>query len=290
MRIRLTDIYRNVRKMPNPRPPKPEWPGNPGGPQPPKGKDAQRKPQSQDACNHARRQEPPFGRIAPKTSPAHGWLPIGDRRTLTVFERIGCPSGLPRADEIPDGMMGTVVREMHRRFNSGGIHLSTLSPNVSPRELYEFMTGDFLRLEVTAAETPALHCFVYDAFRPDPWHENERRAVDYCIRLLLNRENRLHMFPNGRPITVNGHRDLSEPEFRRLMHAFRNAHSDIVCLQAEAIRTTVKDDRCLVQGKHLTGLCGEAHCRIAKGEWQVAFRREAHAWLIRSVRIEGIDL
>ena len=214
----------------------------------------------------------------------------GTRRTVTVFERIGSPHSLPRAEEIPDGLMGNLVREMHRRFNSKGIHLGTLSPNVSPRELYEFMTGEFLRVEIAAFDTPVMHCFVYDAFRPDPWHDNERRAVEYCIRILLQKENRLHMFPNGRPITMNGQRDLSESEFRRLMQNFRSSHCDIVNLHAEALRTTVKDDLCIVRGRHVTGLCSESACRIAKGDWQVEFRLEEGLWLIRSVHIEGIDI
>lgn len=216
--------------------------------------------------------------------------PLGPRAIQTVYERIGSPAGLPKADDIPDGMMGSVVKEMHRRFNGSGIHLGTLSPNVSPRELYEFMTGEFMRVEIAAFDTPVMHCFVYDAFRPDPWHGNERRALEYCIRILLQKENRLHMFPNGRPITINGHRELSESEFRRIMHAFRSSHSDIVSLHAEALRTTVKDDHCIVRGRHVTGLCSEAACRIAKGDWQVEFLLEEDMWLVRSVNIEGIGL
>lgn len=213
----------------------------------------------------------------------------GGKRTLTVFERMGSPTRLPKADEIPDGLMGSVVREMHRRFNGSGIHLSTLSPNVSPRELYEFMTGEFLRVEISAHDTPVIHCFVYEAFRHDPWTENERRALDHGIRILLRKEDRLHMFPNSRPITVNGHRDLTEPGFRRLMQGFRSSHSDIVCLHAEATRTTVREDACVVKGRHVTGLCNDTSCHIARGGWSVEFHRDGDVWLIRSVRIEGID-
>lgn len=208
----------------------------------------------------------------------------------TVFERIGSPPRIPSADEIPEGRLPEAVREMHRRFVSRGIHLATLSPNVGARELYEFMTGEFLGVRVATADSPMLHCFVYDAFRPDPWHTNERRAVDYCIRVLLQKENRLHMFPNGRPITVNRHRDLTESGFRRLMQAFRSSHSDIVCIRAEAVRTTVKDELCLVSGTHVTGLCSETCCNIVKGGWTVEFERSDAQWLIRKVVVEGVGL
>jgi hypothetical protein len=212
-------------------------------------------------------------------------------RRKTVFEKLGRPSDIRPVQALADGELGEALSEMHRRLNDQGIHISTLSPDVAPRELYRFMTEELMQVELCSADTPGMHCFVYDEFHPDPRHQNERTAVDLCIRLVLQKRNLMHMFPAGRPLRLNEHEKLGETEFRQKVHAFKSRYEDIVPVRIEATRTELRDDICRITGTHVTGLCLEGRCDRVKGDWQVGFRLDSQGeWLVTDVRIGGIDI
>lgn len=212
-------------------------------------------------------------------------------RRTTVFEKLGRPSDIRPLQGLADGEIGEALSQMHRRLNTQGIHITTLSPDVDPRELYRFMTEELMQVELCAADSPGMHCFVYDEFHPDPRHQNERTAVDLCIRLVLQKRNLMHMFPAGRPLRLNGYEKLGETEFRRKVHAFKSRYEDIVPVRIEATRTELRDDRCRVAGTHVTGLCLEGRCDRVKGDWQVGFCLDSQGeWLVTEVQIGGIDI
>ena len=209
----------------------------------------------------------------------------------TVFDKLGRPTDIPAFETLTPGMLPDAIEQLQRRLVRHGIYLSTVSPNIRDADLYRFMSGAFLSVQLTRAESPALHCFVYDDFHPDPFHENEQIALDYCIRLILQKKNLLHMFPPGRPLRLNQHRALQEQSFRQVVHAFKSRYEEIIPIQAQALKTMIRGDHCIVSGKHSTGLCSPTDCRLSKGKWWVEFRQEpGEDWRIINVQIEDIPL
>jgi hypothetical protein len=179
---------------------------------------------------------------------------------------------------------------MQERLFNHGIHLTALSPHITPREMYRFMTEEFLDVEMTDYDTPGLYCFVYDEFHPDPYYDNECTALDYCIRLILQKDNLLYVFPPGEPVRLNDHENLSDPAFRDLINRFKGRYTDIAGLSAEANKTVIKGDTCRVSGTHVTGLCTEEQCQIIRGQWMVEFKQNNEGeWLIYNIQIEGIQ-
>jgi hypothetical protein len=212
-------------------------------------------------------------------------------RRQTVFEKLGRPADIRPAGELADGELPGALTEMHRRLNAGGIHLTTLSPDVDPRELYRFMTEELMQVELCGADRPGMHCFVYDEFHPDPRQQNEHTAVELCVRLILQKKNLLHMFPAGRPLRLNGPERIGETEFRHRVHAFKSRYEDIVPVRIQATRTELRNDRCRVSGTHVTGLCLEGRCDMVQDAWQVGFRLDDNGeWLVTDVRIDGVGL
>jgi hypothetical protein len=211
-------------------------------------------------------------------------------KKITVFEKLGRPTDIRKMVNLSEGELPSAIEEMQERLFNHGIHLTALSPHITPREMYRFMTEEFLDVEMTDYDTPGLYCFVYDEFHPDPYYDNECTALDYCIRLILQKDNLLYVFPPGEPVRLNDHENLSDPAFRDLINRFKGRYTDIAGLSAEANKTVIKGDTCRVSGTHVTGLCTEEQCQIIRGQWMVEFKQNNEGeWLIYNIQIEGIE-
>jgi hypothetical protein len=209
---------------------------------------------------------------------------------IPVFEKLGRPTDIRKMEEISEGELPSAIEEMQERLFRHSIHLTALSPHITPREMYRFMTEEFLEVEMTDYDTPGIYSFVYDEFHPDPYYDNECTALDYCIRLILQKDNLLYVFPPGEPVRLNDHEHLSDPAFLDLINRFKGRYTDIAGLSAEANKTVIKGDTCRVSGTHVTGLCTEDQCQIIRGQWMVEFKQNNEGeWLIYNIQIEGIQ-
>lgn len=212
-------------------------------------------------------------------------------KTKTIFEKLGRPDDIKPLKDIEPENLATEISALLRRLNEKNIHLSTIRNNVPAEALYDFLSGEFLKVKITGHDSPGLHCFVYDEFHPDPLAENERIAIEYCIRLILQKKNLMHMFPAGRPIQLNGVKGLNDQALRKKIFEFKSAFTDIICISSEATKAVLKKDVCRITGSHTTGLCNDMLCSIIKGEWIVEFRlKKKNQWWIDNVRIDGINL
>jgi hypothetical protein len=209
----------------------------------------------------------------------------------TVGDRIGLLADFLPADEVPEGRLPMEIQRLRQRLQARRIHLATLSPNIDLRELYRFMTGPFLDLPLRETDGPGISCFVYDDFHPDPYFENEWTALECCIRPLLRQAPLLSFLPEGDTLLLNGEGPKLAEQWRTFISRFHLRHESIVSLRCEALKTTIREDRCEVFGRHTTGLCGQASCEIVQGHWRVdLLRTEAGHWTVRSLSIEGIFL
>jgi hypothetical protein len=210
---------------------------------------------------------------------------------MTVYEKLGCPGNIRRPADLTEEDLPNALKDLHVMLNEHGIHLSVLREDVGPREIYDFMTGEFMDVELNIHDSPGLHCFVYDAFHPKKRHENERTALEYCIRLILRKKNLQHMFPPGRPVKLNGHEGLTEQALRKRIHEFKSRYRDIVSIAAQTTGTIVTEDNCRVTGTHTTGFCEETKCSIVRGQWLVEFRRDPeNDWLLTNIQIGGVAI
>jgi hypothetical protein len=193
-------------------------------------------------------------------------------------------------NELKDGEVEDAIKFFQQKLNEKGIAISVLSPNVSPREFYRFLTEELLEVEMYDHFSPGMYCFIYDEFHPDPYYENENTAVDYCIRHLLRKQEWITLFDAAARISLNQYKDLSLQQFTDTVRKFRDRYREINCLSAEATKTTIRDQQCIVEGYQETGLCTEFQCHILKGFWEVSFSlAEDGLWQVTSIKLEGID-
>ena len=217
-------------------------------------------------------------------------IPIA-KKTQTIFEKLGRPTDIKPLRDIKPEELPTEINSMLRRLNEHNIHLSTIRNNIPAETLYEFLSGEFLKVQLTWYDSPGLHCFVYDEFHPDQSTENERMANEYCIKLILQKKNLMHMFPAGRPMQLNGTKGLNDQALRKKIFEFKSAYADIVCISSETTKTVMLKDKCRITGRHTTALCNDELCSIIKGEWMVEFHlKKKNQWLITKVNIDGLNL
>lgn len=210
---------------------------------------------------------------------------------VRVGDRVGPLHDFCPADSVPEGRLQAELARLQERFHDRGIHLATLSPNFDPRDIYRFMLGEFLELPMRDIEHPGIYCFVYDDFYPDPYYENEWIALECCIRPILNLAPIPSFLPDGGRITLNGHEGLDEEECRERISRLHERYTEIVPLHCEAVKTTIRGDRCQVSGRHETGLCEASECRIVRGSWMVELQRvDGGDWQVITVTVEGFAL
>lgn len=210
-------------------------------------------------------------------------------RLVTVGEIIGNHQ-FPPAAELKDGEIQDAIKAMQKKLNENGIAVSVLSPNISGRELYRFMTEELPAVEMFDHFSPGIYCFIYDEFHPDPYYENENTAVNYCIQHILRKQEWFMLFDAAEKLNFNQHEGLTANQFSELMKKFRSHYTEINSLCIESTKTTIRDRYCVVQGYHETGLCTEEQCHIMKGNWEVEFMMgDGHQWLVTSIKMEGIS-
>jgi hypothetical protein len=210
---------------------------------------------------------------------------------IKISDHIGNPPGMKKISEIAEGEIEAEVERLLAFFASHGIHLITLSPNITPFELYRFMTEEFFDVEIPGSESPGSYCFVYDSFHPDPYYENEQSAIEHCIKPILSKDPVESSFPAVDQISLNKHHHLTPFQCIELTNQFKGRYTEIINLTIDCLKTEIRDQYCRVSGIHETGLCLEHECRISKGKWLVEFRSDNNGqWLVRNIQIEDINL
>ncbi len=208
-----------------------------------------------------------------------------------VGERLGKLTDFLTADEVPEGRLAMEIQRLQERLHAHRIHLATLSPNIDLRELYRFMTGPFLELPLRELDSPAISCFIYDDFHPDPYFENEWTALECCIRPLLRQAPLRSFLREEERAVLNGEGPMQAELCRSRISRFHHRYNEIVSLRCEALKTTIRDEHCEVHGRHTTGLCGQEACDIVGGCWRVDMMRNGTGnWIVTAVSIEGILL
>jgi hypothetical protein len=251
--------------------------------------DAARTP-SQEAAEAATAYLPITPAHALRPVPATGIKPPMPH-TRSIFEKLGSPERFLQQEAIPEGMVAQELAALRKLLIENRIQLLVSSPNISDRELYRFMTGEFMHIRITDDGSPLFHCFLYDDYHPDPFFDNEQTALNRCIRFLLDKNLQCATSLFLDHITLNQYPILPTPEALDIIHAFKERYDEIITLELNPGKTSIRDRICEVSGSHATGFIRGNKCLLRSGRWNVQFCLNAAAeWKISAIRIEDVEL
>jgi hypothetical protein len=212
---------------------------------------------------------------------------------IKLFDKIGKPTHFVAASEIPEEEIINAWEKLSEHLNDCGITLDACSPNVSARELYRFTMEELFEVEMEDISIPGMiHGFIYDEFHPDPYYENTRIAVQYCMFPILQKEsiqwlNHFHR----EEIRLNQYESLTGEELKRVVNHFKNAFDELEIKELAESDCIIEQATCIVKGNYeVNGKTGNEICCL-KGFWKVVLAQdlESTEWYITDVDIEGIN-
>ena len=222
--------------------------------------------------------------------PMHA-LPRLSAAPCTIYEKIGCPERFRPRQFPPPGTIGQELAALRKLLLENRIQLLVSSPNISDQELFRFMTGEFMDIRITDDGSPLFHCFLYDDYHPDPFFDNEQTALNRCIRFLLDKNLHCNAGIFMGKIDLNQYEQLSTRDALALIQSFKEQYDEIVTLELNPGKTTIRDQVCEVSGSHATGFIRKNKCLLRTGRWDVRFALTDNGeWKIAAIRIEDVEL
>lgn len=214
-------------------------------------------------------------------------------KKIKVYDKLGRPQHFLPVSDIPDDQVEKAWNELSELMQQHGINLDACSPNVTARDLYNFVLTELFDYEMDDISVEGLmHCFIYDEFHPDPVYENSMLAMDECIRYILETapvEWTHHYSIDG--IQVNEKAKVEVEAFKTMINNFKLRYNEINLETNEILSCVIEEGISVVKGKFsvLLKACGEDQRK--QGMWEVGLIRDADLgyWYINRVRIEGFD-
>jgi hypothetical protein len=217
---------------------------------------------------------------------------FANRKTITVFEKIGSPTHFLPAHQIADVGINYAWQQLDENLSKHQINLSACSPSVTQRELYRFATQELFYKEIDEMAIPGWTTnYIYDEFYPDPLYENTKTALEECIKEILCVEPVEYMHYYTDMIRLNQKCDLSHEEFKMIINRFKTAFDDIVVKNLEVTQCSVEEDSSAVKGTYHLSVYFGHHEKIMAGQWQVDLEPDEarHYWYINALTISGIS-
>jgi len=214
------------------------------------------------------------------------------RKTITVFDKIGRPLHFKRMNDIPDDAINSEWDNLLEYMQQYGIDLSACSPKVTARELYRFTTEELFKHETDDIKIPGMISgFLYDEFYPDYEYDNTRYAIDDCIKPFLCKEL-LDFTPwfAKENIQLNTHVNLTQEELKEVVNAFKEKFNDIELIEVSDVKCDIEKEDCTITGMHETILIFDNVPVTVKDNWLVQFIWDGDFWCIVNVQIQGIEL
>jgi hypothetical protein len=214
------------------------------------------------------------------------------RKTTTVYKKIGEPKHFKPVSEIPDAEIEDEWNKLSDYMQLYGVDLSVSSPKVTARELYRFTTEELFKHEIDDVNIPGIMSgFIYDEFYPDYEYGNTRYAIDDCIKLILSKEplDFLMWFAKEN-IQLNNHYNLTEEKLKEIVNSFKNKFDDIELKEIENVSCDLKQDNCKIIGTHETILTFDNTPVTVKSNWLVEFILHNDYWSIVNVQIKGVEM
>ncbi len=219
---------------------------------------------------------------------------IQDGEQITIREKIAV-GGFKPASELTEEEMKIINAEINEKLKQNGIDMFFMYGDNKTADIYSFLTGDLLDLNVEKFPLPdKTACFVYEDFRPN-----------HKVLLLENTQTLASLWQ------LQAHKELNEvfnenitiyPELTatkaELLSKAANFFDSFRQLQIVALNiveddhdfSTLKEyDKILVTGKIILTATLENHEQITIEEnIQVQYSFEANHWEIAAINLPGL--
>jgi hypothetical protein len=213
-------------------------------------------------------------------------------REVTVFEIIGSPSEFPSSGLVKEDGIKDLLQRLLQRMKQHGIELTVFSPNVTPRDIYAFVTTELFAHRMLHIQMPGMvTCFIYDEFHPDYPYENSRTAVNECLKEIFCSRDLQWVFQYEQILQLNAYENLSIDQFRRTVNAFKKRYRNIEPLVLDVTDCKLSDEHCEVTGRFEVCFSTADEHLLKTGTWKVAYHywKEMDIWMIYEVYLEGIE-
>lgn len=171
-------------------------------------------------------------------------------KKTVVFDKIGRPTHFLPVDQLDDAKIEKEYKKLVQYLNKHGIDFNVLSPNITTRELYRFLTEEFFEQEIDDINVPGMIVgFIYDEFYPDPFYENERLVRDDVMRDIFRTEELFFDIYYNKTLIFND-TELSFEDFKTRIQRFKNLCTKLNLCKCEIINCSIQDNVCIVEGSY----------------------------------------
>jgi hypothetical protein len=157
------------------------------------------------------------------------------------------------------------------------------------RERYQFITEEFLAMELPSHPPEMQFCFIYDKIKPQKAEQSAEQLVNCILQPLLNTASKGDFHYLSKRVRLNDFDNLSEPELHYVVDRYQQRFEKIINRSFVLNSKKLVGNRLVYKGKHQTGFCFQDYCNIIRGSWQIELTPSDGKWFVVDIQIEGIE-
>lgn len=156
------------------------------------------------------------------------------------------------------------------------------------RERYQFITQEFLSMELPPHPKEMHFCFIYDKIKSQKAEQSAEQLVNRILQPLLNTESKGDFHHLSKRVRLNDFDNLSEPELHYVVDRYQQRFEKIINRSFVLNSKKLVGNRLVYNGSHQTGFCFQDHCNIIRGSWQIELTPAEGKWFVVDIQIEGL--
>lgn len=157
------------------------------------------------------------------------------------------------------------------------------------RERYQFITEEFLKMELPPHPPEMQFCFIYDKIKSPKPAQTSESLIDRILTPLLNTDKIQDFNSLNKRIRLNDFDNLSEPELHYVVGRYQQKFEKIINHSYQIESKKLINNRLIFKGKHQTGFCYQNHSNIIRGDWQIELIPFEGRWIAVDIQIEGVE-
>lgn len=212
-------------------------------------------------------------------------------QTSSVFKIVGKPNHFPSAHTLTDTEIELEWKRLDSYIQHHGVRVNHCSPNVTPRELYTFVTEELFPYE-TEVIPGRSHYFIYDEFHPDHKYDNSQTALSLFLHPLFSttRFSCMNSYADGK-IRLNHHGQLTAAKLEELVNQFKSQFNNIQLQTGSITHCSLETNTCTVAGTYIATALSPLQSLKLRGTWQLLFTRgDFGFWEIAEIDLPNLDI
>lgn len=157
------------------------------------------------------------------------------------------------------------------------------------RERYQFITDEFLEMELPPHPPEMQFCFIYDKMMSQKAEQATDQLVNCILQPLLNTASKGDFQHLSKRVRLNDFDNLSEPELYYVVDRYQQRFEKIINRSFVFNSKKLVGNRLVYKGRHQTGFCFQDYCNIIRGSWQIELTPAEGKWFVVDIQIEGIE-